>query len=134
MKTIIYSRRVPTRNGTEAEPLRAAFESRGYTVIATFRDDPTILSKGKYAGWRALVASLDQADQLVVDGVGDLPGRTVADLLKVLGLFREHDVSLAIHREAINTDDGPDAILDLITSYRAAKLSEAIRRGISKAK
>jgi DNA invertase Pin-like site-specific DNA recombinase len=129
MKTIIYSR----RTGIEAELLRAAAENRGDTVIATFHDDPVITGRGKYAGWRKMIAGLHQADQVVVGSVVDLPGQTVTDLLKILDLLRSHDVSLRVHREAINTDDGPAAILDLIASYRAAKLSEAIRKGIAKA-
>ena len=130
MRTIIYSRWVPTQNRIEAELLRAAVESRGNTVIATFNDDPSITGRGEYAGWRALITSLDQADQVIVGSVGDLPGKIVPHLLKILGMLREHDVSLAVHHEAINTDDGHAAILDLIAAYRATKLSEAIRRGI----
>jgi len=134
MRTIIYSRRIPTRNEIDAEPLRATVENRGDTVIAAFADDPAIFGKGKFAGWRALIASLDQADQVVVGSVGDLPGRTVADLLKILSVLNEHSVGLCLHREGIDTDDGASAILDLIASYRAAKLSEAIRKGIASAK
>jgi DNA invertase Pin-like site-specific DNA recombinase len=131
-KTLIYVR----KNGTEPElsTLRHIVESRGNTVVATFRDDPAILGKGRFKNWRRVTASLDQADKVVVGSAADLPGRSVADLLKILDLLREHDVGLVIHRERINTDDGPAAILDLIASYRAAKLSEAIRRGIAKAK
>jgi DNA invertase Pin-like site-specific DNA recombinase len=134
MKTLVYSRQSSIRNEPEAHLLRAAVESRGDTVIATFTDDPTILGKGKYTGWRALIVSLDQTDQVFVSSVGDLPGRTVADLLKILSVLNEHGVGLFLSREAINTDDGAAAILALTTAYRAAKRSEAIRVGQAKAR
>src|SRR5665213_2772964 len=111
MRTIFYSRQIPTLNGIEAELLRAAVKNRGDTVIATFCDDPSITGRGKYAGWRALVASLDQTDLVLVGSAGDLPGRSVADLLKILGILSEHGVGLCLHREGIRTDDGAAAIL-----------------------
>jgi DNA invertase Pin-like site-specific DNA recombinase len=134
VKTIIYCRRA--RNGTEAElsDLRRIVENRGDTLIATFADDPAILRKGRYAGWRGLVASLDQADQVMIGSVGDLPGRTVQDLLKILSILNEHDVGLRLHREGINTDGGSAATLALTTAFRAIKRSEAIKRGIARAR
>jgi hypothetical protein len=134
MKSIIYSREISTRNGVEAAVLRATVENGGDTVIATFNDDPTILSKGKFAGWRKVIANLDQADQVVVGSIGDLPGRSVVDLLKILGVLNGHGVGLCLHREGINTDDGAAAIIDLVNVYKKVKLSETIRRGILKAK
>jgi DNA invertase Pin-like site-specific DNA recombinase len=134
MKSIIYYRQSPTRNGTDAKVLRASVENRGDTVVATFDDDPTILSKGKFEGWRALIGELAEANQVLLSSAADLPGRRVQDLLKILDLLRKHDVSLAVHREGIDTSDGPSAILDLVNVYRKVKLSEAIRRGILKAK
>jgi hypothetical protein len=136
MKTIIYCRQIPTRNGIEPELsfLRHIVEGRGNTVFATFHDDPAILGKGRYAGWRGLVGRLADADQVVVGSVSDLPGRTVHDLLKILSLLSEHNVCLYLHREGINTGDGANAILALTAAYRAAKLSDAIRSGQKKAR
>jgi DNA invertase Pin-like site-specific DNA recombinase len=134
MRTIIYFRQLPTLNGPEAELLRAAVENRGGAVISTFCDDPTITARGKYTGWRKMIGSLDQADQVVVGSVVHLPGQTVIDLLRILAVMNEHRVGLCLHREGINTDDGATAVLGLIAAYRAAKLSEAIRHGISKAR
>jgi DNA invertase Pin-like site-specific DNA recombinase len=114
--------------------LREAAEHRGNTVVATFADDPALLGKGKYNGWRALVARLEDADQVVIGSVGDLPGRKVQDLFKILDLLRNHNVGLYSRRERISTDDGAAAILDLIAAYRAAKVSQAIRFGQAKAR
>lgn len=133
MKIIIYSKQTLGQNGIEAELLRSAAEERGDTVIASFADDPAIIGKGKYAGWRALVARLDDADQVIVGSVADLPGRQAADLFKILDLLRDHGVSLRLDHEGIDTDQGAAAILDLITAHRTAKLSEAIRDGQAKA-
>jgi DNA invertase Pin-like site-specific DNA recombinase len=134
VRTLIYVRRSYGKNGTEAELLRQSVEDRDGTVIASFSDDPAILGKGKYAGWNAMLANLGNIDQIVVGYAGDLPGRSVKDLLAILSILRDHGVSLRLHRDAIDTDDGPSAMLDLISAYRDAKLSEAIRRGISKAR
>ena len=73
------------------------------------------------AVWRVWVRKLDQADLLVTGSVGDLPGRKVADLFENLDLLRNHSLGLRrLHREGIDTEDGPAAIIDLITAYRAA--------------
>jgi len=131
---MVYIRQSFGQNGIEATLLRKSVENRGDTVIASFVDDPAISGKGKYAGWNAMLRSLAEADQVVVGSVADLPGRKAADLLKILDLLRDHGVSLRLDHEGIDTDDGAAAILDLVAAYRAAKLSEAIRRGISKAR
>jgi DNA invertase Pin-like site-specific DNA recombinase len=133
-RTIIYSRQSSNQNGTQAGLFREAVEGRGGTVTAIFADDPSILGKGRYRGWRGVVAGLDEADQVVVASIGDLPGKTVADLLRILDLLRDHGVSLYVHREGIDTGDGAAAILDLITAYRAARLSDAIRSGQAQAR
>jgi DNA invertase Pin-like site-specific DNA recombinase len=137
MKTIIYSRRISKHDANQAEllaDLRQAIEHRGNTVVATFTDDPRIRGKGKFSGWRALVAGLDGIEQVVVSSASDLPGKTAGDLLKILATLRYCGIGLSVRREGINTNDGAAAIIDLIAFYRAAKRSEAIRRGISKAR
>jgi DNA invertase Pin-like site-specific DNA recombinase len=113
--------------------LRQAVEARGDTVAATFIDDGRIVGRGKYAGWNKLVSKLDEVDQIVVADAGDLLGRTVADLLKILDLLRDHGVGLFLHDERIDTSGSGFTVLDLISVYRRAKLSQAIRRGQAKA-
>ena len=68
-------------------------------------------------------------DQIAIFSAGDIPGKTVADLLKVLSLLRENRVGLYIHNDRIDTDSATFAILDVIQVYRRAKLAEAIRAG-----
>jgi DNA invertase Pin-like site-specific DNA recombinase len=129
---IIYTR----SGGTDPEllhDLRQTVADRGDIALETFVDDDRIVGRGKYAGWRKLLAGLDQVDQIVVGGAGDLPGRTVADLLKILGTFRDHDVSLYLHREGIDTSSSSFATLEIVEAYRRAKLSAAIRAGQAKA-
>jgi DNA invertase Pin-like site-specific DNA recombinase len=130
---MIYVRHSFGKDGTQAELLRKSVEDRGDTVIASFADDSTIIGKGKYAGWNSLVTRLDDADRLIVGSVADLPGRKAADLFKILAVLNDHGVSLRLDHEGIDTDDGAAAILDLVTAYRAAKLSKAIRDGQVKA-
>jgi len=130
---MIYVRHSFGKDGTQAELLCKSIEDRGDTVIASFSDDLTIPGKGKYAGWRALVTRLDEADQVIVGSTSDLPGRKAVDLFKILDLLRDHGVSLRLDHEGIDTDDGATAILDLVSVYRIAKLSEAIRYGQAKA-
>jgi DNA invertase Pin-like site-specific DNA recombinase len=134
VRILIYFRQFSNRSETEAELLRKAVEDRGDTVIACFADDPSIFGKGKNAGWNAMLRSLEHADQVIVASAADLPGRKVTDLLKILAALNDHGVSLYLVHEGINSDDGPTVILDLIIAYRAAKLSDAIRLGISKAR
>jgi DNA invertase Pin-like site-specific DNA recombinase len=127
VKIITYTRQPLGQNRTDE--LRHVVESRGNRVAASFSDNPAISGKNKFAGWRALVARLDDADQIVVGSVGDLPGRSVTDLLKILATFEDRGVGLYLQREGIDTRTGSAAILDLIASYRRAKLSQSIRTG-----
>jgi DNA invertase Pin-like site-specific DNA recombinase len=125
----IYGRKI----GTEPELIfdfRRAVDDRGDTVVAVFTDDARIEGKGKNAGWRKLLAGLDQIDQIVLADVGDLPGKSVKDLLlKILTTLTEHGVSVAVPSMGIDTSTGSAAILALVGAYRAAKLSQAIKRG-----
>jgi DNA invertase Pin-like site-specific DNA recombinase len=131
-RAFIYSRLPSQQTRSKAEvldALRQAVEDRGDTVVAMFADDAEITGRGKYAGWRAMLARLDDVDQIVVGGAGDLPGRTVSDLLKILGKFRDHDVSLYLHREGIDTSRSSFATLEIVEAFHAAMLSAAIRAG-----
>jgi DNA invertase Pin-like site-specific DNA recombinase len=128
-RAIIYSRSA----GTELElvcELRQAVEDRGDTVVAAFVDDDRIVGRGKYTGWRGLLAKLDGVDQVIVGRAGDLPGRTVQDVLKILNILRDHGVTLFVYSEKIDTGTGSaSAMLDVVEAYRRTKLSAAIREG-----
>jgi DNA invertase Pin-like site-specific DNA recombinase len=133
---VIYTRSRTDPAGTGPElvsDLRRAVDDRDDIVVATFVDDGQITGRGKYAGWRKLLAGLDQVDQVIVGGAGDLPGRTVQDLLKILGTFRDHGVTLFVRSEKIDTSGTGFVLLDLIAAYRRAKLSAAIRDGQARA-
>jgi DNA invertase Pin-like site-specific DNA recombinase len=132
MRTIIYYR--SGHNGTQVELLCKSIESRGDTVVGVVADDPAIVGRGKYAGWRAVVSELAQIDQIVVNTAGDLPGKTVTNLLTILTTLCDHGVSLVSSQDGIDTGSGSAAILDLIAAYRSAKRSEAIRAGQARAR
>jgi hypothetical protein len=114
--------------------LRQTVESRGSNVLSVHTDDAGITGRGKYAGWRNMVAGLDAVDQVVLSSAGDIPGKTVADLLKILSILRDHRVSLYLHSEGIDTEGVRFAMLDLIQAFRHAKLSQAIRVGQTRAR
>lgn len=114
--------------------LRDDVERRGDVIVGVHLDDGRLVGRGKYTGWRAVVSGLAQLDRIAVGCAGDLPGRNVNDLLGILSRLQDDHVSLRLYREGIDTEDGPAAILDLIAAYRRAKLSQAIRHGISKAR
>jgi DNA invertase Pin-like site-specific DNA recombinase len=134
VRVIIYSRSRLSQFGTEAKLLRQSIESRGDTVVGVVGDDPAITGKGRYAGWRAALRELAQVDQIAVMSAGDLPGKSVADLLKILETVCDKGVSLVSSQDGIDTGSGSAAVIDLIAAYRKAKRSEAIRRGIEKAR
>lgn len=123
---------------TFSEPidlLRQAVEGRGDCVVGFFVDyGAEIRLRQRNVGWKNILASLDGVDQVAVMSAGDLPGKTVKDLLRLLATLREHCVSLFLHSEGIDTSNGSTAFLDLITAYRAVKLSQAIRKGIVSAR
>ena len=131
-QTLIYHRQaIPDTE--QLSSLRHTVEARGDMVVATFVDDGRIVGRGKYAGWNPLVSKLDDVDQVVVANAGDLPGRTVPDLLKLLATFRDRDVVLYIYSLQVDTAGANVDLLDLITAYRTAKLSAAIKAGQAKA-
>jgi len=130
-QVITYIRTLYGQTGTE---LRDSVEHHGDVVIAAYSDDGSLMAgKGKYANWRKLLANLDGADVVVVGSAGDLPGRAMADLFKILGTFQDHGISLHLRHEGIDTGDGAAAVLDLVAAYRAAKLSLAIKVGQQRA-
>jgi DNA invertase Pin-like site-specific DNA recombinase len=129
-RVITYIRTLPGQIGTE---LQGAVEHQSDVIVASYTDDGSLTGRGKFSGWRKLLANLDGADLVIMDGAGDIPGKTVADLFKILGTFQEHGISLRLHRESIDAGDGAAAVLSLIAAYRAAKLSEAIKHGQAKA-
>jgi DNA invertase Pin-like site-specific DNA recombinase len=131
-RVAIYTRTVGT-SAQLPDTLRRTVEDRGGVAVSTFHDNAKITGRGKYAGWRKLLAHLDAVDQIVVSNAGDIPGRTIADLLKVLAILRDHDVGLYLYDEQIDTGSTGFALLDIITAYRTAKLSQAIRNGQAKA-
>lgn len=109
-------------------------ESRGDTVVGTFSDDGTQARRHRNAGWKALLADLDGVDQIAMASAGDLPGKTVRDLLKLLDFFRDNRVGLFLLTENIDTGNGSAfTVLEIIEAFRRAKLSQAIRRGQAKA-
>jgi DNA invertase Pin-like site-specific DNA recombinase len=127
-RTAIYFRH--TGCTTDVPPdLRQAITACGDIVVATFADDGRIVGRGKHAGWNSLVANLDHVDQVAVANAGDLPGRNVGDLLKLVATFRDRGVVLYIVNQRIDTGSTGFAVLDLIAAYRAAKLSQAIKAG-----
>jgi DNA invertase Pin-like site-specific DNA recombinase len=133
MKRVIIYCRQAIRDPEYLSTLRQAVEARGDTVVATFVDDVRITGRGKYAGWNVLISKLDQVDQVVVADAGDLPGRAVADLLKLLAVFRDRGVVLYIYSLQVDTAGANFDLLDLISAYRAAKLSAAIKAGQARA-
>lgn len=136
-RAIIYIADQPQAAGASgelADRLTQLVEARGDIVVATFSDRlAPSRGRGRYSGWNALLGSLDGVDQVTIATAGDLPGRTLNHLLKILGVLRDHGTSLLLVADGIDTANGSTAFLDLITAYRAAKLSQAIRRGQAKA-
>jgi DNA invertase Pin-like site-specific DNA recombinase len=133
---IIYTRSHTGPAGTDPElvsDLQQTVEDRDDVVAGSYVDDAEITGRGKYQGWRKLLTKLDEADQVIVAGAGDLPGKSVNDLLKILGTFRDHGVGLYLHREGIDTSSAGFSILDLVEAFRAAKVSQAIKAGQARA-
>jgi len=135
LRAALYIRRPAGRTDWDPCPdLQQAVESRGGIVVATYTDDDGSTVRARYAGWKALLANLDAIDEVVVGSVGDLPGRNVRNLLRLLGTLRDHRVSLYLNREGINTGNATASdLLDIAGAWRRAKLSTAIKYGQARA-
>jgi hypothetical protein len=129
----IYAR----QTGTQPElvhSLQHTVANRGGTVLSIHTDDAAITGRGKYAGWRNMVARLYTVDQVVLSNAGDTPGKTIPDLLKILATLRACGVGLYLHSERIDTASTEFALLDIIAAFQDAKLSQAIRAGQMRAR
>lgn len=136
-KIAIYIGKRSISSGTSADvadTLRAALERDGAAVTAILVEDGSRRGRGPQTAWGRLMADLDRVDQIVVPTVGDLPGWAAADVLRLLDTLRQAGVGLYCDAEGIGTEEGPTAILDLISAYRRAKLGQAIRRGQERAR
>lgn len=125
MKTIIYTRQTSVHS--EAD-VRLALELRGATVISTFSDDSTITGKGRYKGWNAMIAALDDADVVLIPSVWNLPPKPLATLYRMLAVFQGRGVSLCLLEEGIDTSTSA-GVLDLIALYRRVQTSLRIKKG-----
>lgn len=134
---LIYISRQSCSSGLSGEledRLRRSVEAQGDVVLGACAEHTALIGRGRIAGWKSLLAGLDGIDVVVVASAGDLPGRSVKDLLAILGHLRGSGVGLHLVAEGIDTATAPAvAMLDLIDAYRRAKLSQAIKSGQAKA-
>src|SRR4051794_5176357 len=121
-RVAIYTRQAEAQTEL-AQTLRHSIESHGDTVVAIFADDARVTGRGKYAAWRELMSTLHGADRIVLASATDLPGRTVADLIKVLAALRDSNVHLHLYSEDIDTGSAGFALVAVAEAYRRAKLS-----------
>jgi len=132
-RAAIYIRSVGTSEELYVR-LRQAAEHRGVVVIATYVDDARIEGRGKNAAWNRLLSRLDLIDQIVLADAGDLPGKSVKDLLKTLATLTAKGVNLYVPSLGIDTASGSAAVLDLVEAFRRSRLSQAFRRGQARAR
>ena len=132
-RVLIYLPRHSSLTGTPAESrdsMRRIVEGRGDLVVEMVAGT----RRNHNAGLRALVAHLGVVDQVAVMSAADLPARTVKELLRLLGIFRDRGVGLVIPAAGMDTSRGsPFTLLDVIDEFRRMKLSRAIRAGQAKA-
>lgn len=127
-RTTLYA---PRTSPELLDELRQAIENQGGYVVATYVDDTTAIRRGRPHNprWKALLASLRDIDQVAIASAGDVPGRTLKDLLIVIACLRERGVSIYLHREGVDTRNAsPFVLLDIVDAYRRAKWGQAIQR------
>jgi DNA invertase Pin-like site-specific DNA recombinase len=133
LRTALYFRKPAGHPSTEAH-LRQTVEARSGIVVASYSDDDDSTVRTRNAGWKALLANLDTIDQVVVGSAGDLPGKSVRNLLRLLATLRDHGVSLYLHQEGINTSNATASdLLDIASAWQRSKLSKAIKIGQARA-
>jgi len=131
-RVAVYARLPEDKSGV-LRVLQLSIEQRGGIVVGVYRDNALITGRGKFAGWRKLLSIIADVDEVALINAGDIPGRTIADLLKFLDLLRDHNVGLDLLDEGISTRRDTFAMANIVRAYRRAKLSQAIRNGQTKA-
>ena len=129
-RTTLYA---PRTSPELLDELRQAIENQGGYVVATYVDDTTAIRRGRPHNprWKALLASLRDIDQVAIASAGDVPGRTLKDLLIVIACLRERGVSIYLHREGVDTRNAsPFVLLDIVDAYRRAS-GGRLSRGLS---
>ena len=91
-------------------------EDRGDLVVGSFADyGAEVRLRQRNVGWKSVLPSLDGVDQIAVASAGDLPGRSVRDLLKLLDILRDHGVGLLLVSEGIEIGSSYDnGVLEII--------------------
>jgi DNA invertase Pin-like site-specific DNA recombinase len=133
----VYVRRPASQTAPDADladEVRRAIQLPVHSRIETFADDASATGRGKRTHWNRLVSRWSEADCVIIASAADLPCRTVSDLLKLLALFRDHDVDLRLHAERIDTAASGYAVVDVVDSFRRVRRGAAIKAGQERAK
>jgi hypothetical protein len=86
-RTAIYTR----TSGGLKQDLRQKIEAGGNIVVDVFADHEIAgQSRRSHTGRNRLLAALDGIDQIAMASAGDIPAKTVGDLLRLLGILRDH--------------------------------------------
>lgn len=143
-RVALYAR-VSTTAGQTVEnqllELRAAAERHGWHIVATYTDEGISGSKGrdKRPGLDALMKAVARREiDLVASWSVDRLGRSLQDLLGVLGDIHAKNVNLYLHQQGIDTTTASGkamfSMLGVFAEFERAMIRERVNAGLARAR
>src|ERR1700693_2560710 len=122
-------------------PLQEAAGRLGWTVVAIFRDEGISGSQGraKRPGLDALLKGVARRDFDIVASwsVGRL-GRSLSDLIGLLGELRSRDIDLYLHQQALDTSTPSGralfGMLGVFSEFERAMIRDRVMAGLDRAR
>jgi len=143
MKTVALYLRVSTSEQTvenQRRELEAVAERHGWNVVATFADEGISGSKGrdKRPGFDKLLRGIDRHDfDMVAAWSVDRLGRSLQDLVVLLGELQAKGVDLYLHQQGLDTSTPAGralfGMMGVFAEFERAMIVERVRSGMARA-
>jgi DNA invertase Pin-like site-specific DNA recombinase len=140
-KVAIYARVSTDSQTTENQilELRAVAERHGWNVVAEFTDDGVSGAKAKRPALDTLRAGVSRKEfDMVAAWSVDRLGRSLQDLLALLGEFQAKKIDLYLHQQGVDTTTPAGRALfqmmGVFAEFERAMIQERVRAGLNRAK
>jgi DNA invertase Pin-like site-specific DNA recombinase len=125
----------------QLQPLQAAAGRLGWSIVAVFRDEGVSGAKGRQSrpGLDALLKGVARRDfDLVAAWSVCRLGRSLLDLIGLLGELRSRDIDLYLHQQALDTSTPSGrmlfGMLSVFSEFERAMIRDRVMAGLDRAR